>query len=88
MADPEVSNGVDDGALGGGSGADGTGLADPLHAAWAKAHGVEAAPMLLVYPVGAEAPITLDYRATSAQLARHFERDREVEKPADPEAPK
>ena len=63
-------------------------LADPLHAAWAKAHGVEAAPMLLVYPVGAEAPITLDYRATSAQLARHFERDREVEKPADPEAPK
>ncbi|MGE0192417.1 MAG: hypothetical protein AB7T63_10290 [Planctomycetota bacterium] len=63
-------------------------LADPLHAAWAKAHGVEAAPALLLYPVGAATPIALDYRATAAQLARHFERDRRVEAPVEPEPAK
>ncbi len=44
-------------------------LADENHAALAKQLGVTAAPTLLYYAVGAEAPVALDGRTSGAALA-------------------
>ena len=54
-------------------------LADPLHAAAARALGATTAPCLLLLPVGAEQAEVLDHRTTAHALARVFERRRAAE---------